>query len=319
MGHKTDWFKESKWGIFTHYLNYMQNSNSENGMLHSQGKGETSWDECVNDFDTDKYAKILHELGAGYAYFTITQGYKFMCAPNETFNEITGYSTGEGCSTRDLIADLITSLDKYNIPLMLYFTGDGPYIDDKGGKAFGFFDRNNNNVTDEFVAKWARVAKEYSLRYKDKIKGWWIDGCYKDFYGYNEGKLKMLGDAVRAGNPDTLVTFNNGVAVKGRYSQYEDYTAGEVTDFHNVYPESRFCDGSQWHVLSFLGLPAQFHEWGNPAWGYPGSKYSGEFIADYVRKVNGLDGVVSIDVCTLRDGSIDMGQIEVLKALKNNL
>ncbi len=315
MEHKTDWFKKSKWGVFTHYLCYLQNSNSEKGMLHSQGKGETSWDECVNDFDTEKYARTAKELGAGYVIFTVTQGYRFLCAPNDAFNSITGYKPGEACSKRDLLADLITSLDKYDIPLMLYFTGDGPHLDDVAGKAFGFFDREKQNVTDEFVGKWASVAREYSMRYKEKIKGWWIDGCYKDFFGYDENKLRIFSEAVKSGNPHTIITFNNGVGYEGRYSQHEDYTAGEVTDFTNIYPEERFCNGSQWHVLSFLGIPSQFNDWGNPAWGYPGSKYSGKFISEYVNKVNNLGGVVSIDVCTFRDGSIDMGQAEVLKAL----
>ena len=315
MKNKADWFLDKKWGVFTHYLSYMQNSSSESGMLHSKGKGETSWDECVNDFDTEKYAELVNESGAGYVIFTIMQGNRYLCAPNSAFDKISGYLPGEACSKRDLIGDLIFSLEKYDIDLFLYYTGDGPYLDDRAGKAFGFFDRKNQNVTYEFVTKWASVAQEYSIRYKDKIKGWWIDGCYEDFFGYDDDKLRILADAVRAGNSQAIVSFNNGVDYKGRYSIHEDFTAGEVTDFDGVYPEGRFCDGSQWHVLSFLGIPAQFNDWGNPAWGYPGSKYSGKFIADYVHKVNSLGGVVSIDVCTFRDGTIDMGQIEVLKAL----
>lgn len=316
MNKKMKWFRESKWGVFSHYLYSIQNSDTATGMLHSKGKGQTSWDECVNEFDTDEYAEIMHAINAGYVVFTLMQGSRFLCSPNETFNKITGYKPGEACSHRDLIADLIKSLGRYDIPLMLYYTGDGPHMDEIAGKAFGFYDRENQNVSEEFVSKWASVAKEYSLRYEKGIKGWWIDGCYEDFFGYEESKLKRLKDAVTSGNENAIVAFNNGVDFMKRYSLYEDFTAGEVTEFNDGNLIGEFCDGSQPHMLSFLGIPSQFNEWGNPAWGNPGSKYSGQQILDFVNKANSKGVVVSIDVCTFRDGTIDSGQVEVLRYLR---
>jgi alpha-L-fucosidase len=316
MQHKKDWFKDRKWGIFTHYRSIDQNSTSPTGMMLSLGKGETSWDECVNEFDVEKYAKSVNEIKAGYVIFTLMQGTRFMCAPNETYNVITGYKTGEACSARDLIADLLTALKEYDIPLFLYFTGDGPYKDMYAGRAFGLWDRQNQNVSEEFVEKWASVAEEYSQRYKDGISGWWVDGCYAEMLGYYDELIKILADAMRAGNPDSLLTFNNGVDRFERYSEHEDYLAGETTEF-SVYPDQRFTDGSQRHVLSFLGYPSEYYDFGNPAWNRPGSKYSGKELREYVKKVNNKGGVVSIDVCTFRDGSIDNGQLEVLKHLRD--
>ena len=316
MQHKTDWFSDRKWGIFTHYRSIDQNSSSITGMMLSQGKGETPWDECVNEFDKKKYAKCANDINAGYVIFTIMQGTRFMCAPNETYNKITGYRTGEACSSRDLIADLIVALKEYDIPLFLYFTGDGPYKDIFAGRAFGLLDRQNQYVSEEFVTKWASVAKEYSQRYKDGIAGWWIDGCYAEMLGYNEKLIKLLADAMRAGNPESFLAFNNGVDRFERYSKYEDYMAGETTEF-NIYPDSRFTDGPQWHVLSFMGHPSGYYDFGNPAWNRPGSKYSGKELREYVEKVNSKGGIVSIDVCTFRDGSIDNGQLEVLKYLRD--
>ena len=103
-----------------------------------------------------------------------------------------------------------------------------------------------------------------------------------------------------------------------KYSSFEDYTAGELVDF-KLLPKERFVDGSQWHVLSFLGLPEVYYEWGSPAWCAPGCKYSAEYLRDYVSKANQLGGVVSIDVCLLRDGSIDYGQIEILRSALKGL
>jgi alpha-L-fucosidase len=256
-------------------------------------------------------------MRVGYIIFTVMQGTRFLCAPNEAFSRITGYGPGEACSKRDLIAELAEALSACGIPLLLYFTGDGAYLDHDVSRSFGYWDRTNQKVSESFVTKWAEVAREYSLRYGTMIKGWWIDGCHSTL-GYDDSKMKILGDAVRAGNPDALVAFNNGVGYYGQYCKYEDFTAGEANEFEAI-PETRFAGTAQWHVLSFLGLPSEFYSWGNPAWGAPGSKYTSRQLTDYVKTVNSRGGVVSIDVCTLRDGTVDFGQMEILTHLGQSI
>jgi hypothetical protein len=51
----------------------------------------------------------MKEAGAGYVIFTVLQRQRFMIAPNETFNRLIGYKTGEACSSRNLIEDLYWS------------------------------------------------------------------------------------------------------------------------------------------------------------------------------------------------------------------
>lgn len=355
MNHK-DWFYERKWGLFSHFHSLPQ------GSARSGYQSYNSINERVNAFDTDRYAQIVHKINAGYVMFTVMQGSKYLCAPNETFNQITGYKTGEACSERDLIADLIKSLDKYDIPLFLYFTGDGPYKDEQAGIAFGYHDREVEVVTEEFVDKWTAVMKEYAVRYGNKIRGWWIDGAF-DYFGYlnHDDYLKRYADAAKAGNPHALMAFNNGVIqvdlknpvyekfygdahtplqkirrlekyahegnmeakaafrrVPGnsyRYSRYEDYTAGEANEYSEL-PKGRFVEGSQWHLLSFLGIPMYCNElWGNTGWNSQGSQYSADYMYDYVKKCNKFGGVVSIDAYLYDDGHLDWGQYEILKRL----
>jgi hypothetical protein len=162
----TDWFHQAKAGVFVHYLNSLQNNREH---ISSLGK-ETSWDECVREFNTERFADAMKEAGAGYVIFTVMQVTRHMIAPNQTFDRISGYRPGEACATRDLIEDLYQSLNKRGIPLMLYYTGDGPRLDPKANQQFGF---HNNKISPEFVRKWTEVAKEYSLRYGNKVKGWW--------------------------------------------------------------------------------------------------------------------------------------------------
>ncbi len=176
---RTEWFRESGYGIFVHYLNGIQNNPDR---VHSLGK-QSSWDECVAEFDTEKFADQMEQAGAGYVIFTVMQISRHLIAPNATYDKISGYAPGEACAKRDLIEDLYTSLNKRGIRLMLYWTGDGPRLDEKAGKAFGC--NPQNIVSADFVQKWSSVVREYGERYGDKIAGWWVDGCYS-FIGYDE-------------------------------------------------------------------------------------------------------------------------------------
>lgn len=356
-----EWFKGRKWGIFVHYLNTLQNGSP----LHTKGKNTTSWDECVNEFDVKVFASTLNDINCGYLIFTLGQGDIQWCAPNEAFRCITGYNTGEACSSRDLISDLLDELEKYDIPLFLYYTGDGPYKNEQAGKNMGYYDREKEVITDEFIENWGSVLKEYSLRYGNRIKGWWIDGCY-DFFGYKDSHLFKLKECAKSGNPDALVAFNNGVyhkewqspkyrefysendhpskqvadlekamyagicddtgylrhEIDEQYRDADDYTPGERNSF-TFYPYIK-NPKKQWHILSFLGHISGFTLKGHKyfpdiseGWGSAGARYSGEYMREYVKKVNETGGVVTIDAALFRDGTMDAGQIEVLKYLKD--
>ena len=50
------------------------------------------------------------------------------------------------------------------------------------------------------------VLRDYAVCYGDKVSGWWVDGRYtNDSHNYTQPKLKMYHDAIRAGNPKTLI------------------------------------------------------------------------------------------------------------------
>jgi hypothetical protein len=299
----TDWFSRAGYGVFVHYLAGLQNSAGE---LHSLGR-ETSWDKCVREFDTRRFADAMAEAGAGYVIFTMQQRTRFLIAPNATFDRISGYRPGEACATRDLVADLYRALHRKNIPLMLYWTGDGPLDDPKAGPAFGW----TGKVSTDYSRKWASVVQEYGERYGDKVAGWWVDGSYR-WLDYDDEKLGILARALKAGNPKRIIAFNPGVEAHVKaYSRHEDFTTGEQNRFLDQ-PAGRWIDGEQWHILSFLGASFQ-------GWGQPGSKYRKADLIEYVHEVNRVGGVVSIDALLYRDGSLDRSQLEILKALRPGL
>src|SRR5512138_813704 len=203
----TDWFLKAGYGVFVHYLEDLQNDPQQ---IHSLGR-RTSWDQCVREFDAQRFADAMAEAGAGYVIFTMHQRTRFLIAPNATFDRLTGYKPGEACATRDLVEDLYQSLHRHGIPLMLYWTGDGPRQDPRAAAALGWKDP----VPADYVRKWAAVAQEYGERYGEKVAGWWVDGSYR-FIGYDEEKLGLLSPALKAGNPRRIIAFNPGVEDKVR-------------------------------------------------------------------------------------------------------
>ena len=303
-----DWLRDQKWGVFTHFLYHEQN---RAGSPTNMGAGETDWNDCVDGFDTEALAGALAKAGARYLVFTLMQGKRYLCAPNAAFDRITGCAPGEACSRRDLIADLIASLKKRGIALMLYYTGDGPHLDPVAGPRMGYGSQREK-VTASFVENWASVAREYSLRYGSDVRGWWVDGCY-EWLGYDDSLLGLYVPALKAGNPDAVVAFNGGVKPRvSGYSAHDDYTCGEMTDFIDV-PDGRFIAGAQWHTLAPLGVSIT----GNPneSWCKPGCKRDGAYMRDYVRRVNEKGGVVTVDVALYRDGHLDPAQVDTLSAI----
>ena len=312
---RTEWMYQKKWGVFIHQLHRQINVSTH---PKSMGK-ETSWNEAIDDFDCELFASQLHEVGAGWCVVTIMQQTKHMIAPNETFDKITGYQPGEACAKTDFIEKMYDALSKYDIDLILYYTGDGPIADEQAKKAFGAYHIDGKPLTEEFVQKWADVAREYSLRYGKKVKGWWQDGMW---IGYTPELLKIYADAFHAGNPDAVIAsnfygcldeFGNFVTMPRKGCPYDDFTAGELVHLGAVpYAPDIALTGCRWHALSFLGVPEVEYD----GWGEPGSKYTPGWMYDYVDKIHKKGGIITLDICAYRDGHIDEEQMRVLRVLK---
>ncbi len=285
-------------GLFTHYLYGVH--------------GNTDWIGNTNALDIPAIAARIAETGASYYCITMMQGTRHMLAPNATYDKIAGTVPGEACALRDIPLELGTELKKYGIDLYLYYTGDGPHKDKTIAPRFDIPEDRHDGMGRAFVEKWADVLREYSLRYGDLVKGWWIDGCY-DYFGYDNELLSLYESAIKAGNPDAMVALNGGVAEHGiaKYYQNEDFTCGERVDFDFV-PEVGMIDGSQAHMLIPLGLPPEGdNNWNS--WCMPGVKHDAAYLADYMRRLRNVGCALTIDVVIYPDGVFDPVQIETLR------
>ncbi len=311
-------FSKRGFGVFNHYMNPMQNGDWP---VRNPSGRITDWSTAVEEFDTEKLAYHLHQMGAGYYCITMMQSTKYMCAPNETFDRMSGTKPGEACCRRDLPADLYAALSKYDIDLFLYYSADGPIwaTDIKPTLVIGDGSHNLNTgkVNEEFVANWAAVMQEWAERYGSRVKGWWIDRCYGEI-GYTDALLEYYHRAAKAGNPDSLIACNKmGTSKCAPGLSTEEFTCGERLDFVNL-PESRFVDGVQAHLLIPLGVHPGNGDRGH-TWCMPGLKRSKEELLDYIGRARQIGIPISVDIAVYRDGSFDPEQQEALSFVGRNL
>lgn len=294
-----------KFGVMVHYLNSLQNAKEP----WNAGK-IIGWNECVNDFDVKKFVEQLVLIKADYVIFSVYQGDRYFCIPNKTFEKMTGFVRGTATSQRDLVSDLLTELNKQGIKLILYVTGDGVSRDYEAAKKLDNpmlrASQNNNAfiVDEKWVNTWSFILKDISLQYKNKIFGWWVDGTHA-LLGYNDYLLKKIRDALKAGNPQSLIAFNpspsNKVAV---YSKWDDFTAAEMYNVNDMIPPAGGkVNGRQWHILTFLGSD----------WARNDIRFSEAEFTQYLNKVTANNGALSLDVHVNRYGIIDQKQLLFLR------
>lgn len=293
----TDWFKESKYGVFMHFL-----------------PGDPAQLRQVKAFDVDALARQLESVGAGHFVLTLGQNSGYFNAPNAAYSRITGYAPGERCSVRDLPIELSHAFAGRGIKLMLYLPCQTPNQDPVAQKAFEIRpDKGDQRIDPAFAAKWAEVIREWSDRYGDRIAGWWFDGGY-EWVGFNEEIAKVYAAAARHGNPRAIVTFNPGVKLI-RWTRAEDYTAGELDQPFGALPTSRWVDGSQWHALTFLGS----------GWGGRDVRFPDEKWVEWVREAVRRGGVVTLDAGPNWDpaagpiGTLSGPQLRQLRAIRQAL
>ncbi|ODR36285.1 hypothetical protein [Eisenbergiella tayi] len=310
MGGNSEWFHGKKFGLFGHYLA----APSGDTLAHDIGVEE--WNRRVDSFDVAALAKQVKETGAGYYGITIGQNSGYYCSPNSVYDEIVGIMPSK-CSKRDLVKDLSQALAEYNIDLIAYLTSGAPDCDKiameklewqwgREGAAGEFNGALREERLVSFQLKWQRIIREWSLRWGDMVKGWWIDGCYfseKMYLFEDEPNFHSFAAALRAGNPDAVLAFNTGLEEPfALVTDESDYTAGEVgfmlplavngTDQKTEIRKR--LGGKIPHVLSHLG-----ESWGG---GIP--RMPAILAAGYIQYLNDRGGTISWDIPLAYDGTI---------------
>ncbi len=317
MENRTDWFNKCKWGVFTHYL--AEVIGEEGGTKLSADQ----WNRHVDAFDVLRLVDQLVSLEARYYFITIGQNSGHYCSPNATYDELVGIRPSK-CSRRDLVADLSEGLARAGIALLVYLPSGAPEHDPVAAARLEWEagtpepwtlpqGQARSKRLAGFQRKWEAIIREWSLRWGGKVRGWWIDGCYyaDDMYrSAEEPNFHSFAAALRAGNPQAIVAFNNGQSDAVIRSDEDDYTAGEISHWFPICYRRWVEKGghkAQFHAFSFLGQ----------TWGRGELRFPDEFVAGYTRQVTGNEGVVTWEVPITESGFIPRSYFEQLKCVGN--
>ena len=299
----TDWFKDAGVGVMLHFLKD----------VYAKEGGSQEWNDVVNGFDVELFAENCKEAGAGFVMFALGQNDGYYCSPNASYDSIVGIQPGELCSARDLPADLFNALNKRNIRMMLYLPGNPPVrnklVDEKFQYTYG-----KDSPTSQFTqACWEAVIREWSLRYGNKNSGWWFDGMYRGGIIETRSDMTLKHNisthtlAAKAGNYNSIVTYNYGVNKIQINSPYDDYSAGEESQIIQV-PENRWvADGVQWFLFTYLGN----------SWSQDGSRFETTALVKWAENVFENEGVICFDINADKSGAINADHVRQVREVKN--
>jgi hypothetical protein len=267
----------------------------------------------IDGFEVESLAGQLESVGAGYLVITLGQNSGHYLSPNRTYDALVGIQPSK-CSRRDLVEDLYVALARRHISLMVYLPAGAPDQDSVAMKALEWTNGPDRNAN--FQRKWEQVIAEWSTRWGDKVRGWWFDGCYWPNAMYRSCEppnFASFAAAARKGNPASALAFNPGVFYPiFAETEQEDYTAGEINDITRVQCRSRWVDGTQFQMLSFLGS----------RWSGGGPRYPGAQVADISAAIVKQGGVVTWDVPHGPTGQISdvfMRQLKVIGEAVHNV
>ena len=317
---RTAWFA-GKWGVFFHYLARPAGSASDS-------LPASEWNRRIDAFDIEGLIAQIKSVGADYFGITLGQGSGHYLSPNETYERLTQLPDSK-LSRRDLVAELGDALHQEGMRLMVYVASECGWADLRARLRLGMTHHHadhqlglregandwaqNRRGQVEFLKHWQAFHREWAQRWGKRVDAWWVDGCYHPEARFPEDEppnRASMAEALRAGNPDAIITFNQGkrLAFSG-FSIHDDYTAGEVNDDFPVCAGPLVQEGNhsaRFHMLSYLG-----DTWGR------GDKPRMENakVVDLTRGILSRGGFVTWDVPPLESGLIPEEFMAQLKAL----
>ncbi len=321
-------FMSGNYGMFIHYLASKYVDAEVNTEEYS-----AQWNAAVNSFDVKGFAAQARDLGVSWVTITLTQADGYYPMPMPELNAFMDNGVDYG-TERDLVEELYAALEPYGIKLMLYWIPGAPDGNDAVAEKLGAAERYVNEkgelggylLNDTTVNNMAAIMSAVSERYGDKVAGWWIDGCYTTSANFTETYANIEAAALRAGNPDALVAFNNGTNDGDCRFAVEDYTAGEIchvwkeTTIYDYTATGRWSDnGFQKHYLTFLGGDPEGHIT-DKGWGVPGTLYdTGTLVNHVVNNMLMPGAALTLDVAVSANGTIDVDQANQISAIKTAL
>lgn len=295
----TDWFAHAGYGMWFHFLDLTT-------PRHGPPK---PYQQAVIDLDVEAMANTVAACGAAYLIFTVNHGDPTCPAPIASWEKLhPGWTT-----KRDLIGEIADALGKRGIRLMLYMNPPG--IGGMALKAPTILGLPAYNEAD-YAEQLCDVFREFGARYGSRVAGYWFDSTFEATEAYPNLPFETLSEALKTGDPNRLVAWNNWVFPME--TEWQDYFAGELTDlplrpFAGRYVERNAAKGLQAHVA--LRFDADWLHI-KPDIPMEPPRFAAPELAAFIRDCQTKQVPVTLGVGIFQDGSIGPQSRPVLEELR---
>ncbi|MFC5051804.1 hypothetical protein ACFPK9_14465 [Rubritalea spongiae] len=183
-------------------------------------------DASVNaeNFDIDYFMSQIDQLSSvDHVMINIGRGHQasWYSSPCPELSAIMGEDL---FAERDLCGELAAALHARGIKVLVYFsvTGmDRAYLTKEQMNTWKSYLTTKGLTHREGVAQ---IMEYYSLKFGNKVDGWWVDRVNKSF---SHDDHLLFASALRAGNPNAIIAMHKRVGAPVHQGTIEcDYTAG---------------------------------------------------------------------------------------------
>ena len=223
---------------------------------------EPAWPQCYANFDYNGFANRMQSMGVDFVVWSITWTQYFVAAPIASIDAVLSGRTTTNYGGTDYLGQLLQALQSRGIRVIFYYQeghDDNPNND--WWNAFwtsqvpsaGYYAHKEKAIN-----AWLNIIAEIGNRYGTLLDGWMFDdGPY-----YYPAPYDLVNQALRAGNADRLISFNNHLA---RQTNYEDFYFGEGnTGGYNTsnLVNGKYTQGAFANEYAFGNLQVDQGDWG---------------------------------------------------------
>jgi hypothetical protein len=301
----TDWMVAAKYGLMFHWTSQTKPRNGP----------PKPYCGAVHDFDADRFADAVSQMGAGFVVFTTSHAGFYFPGPNPAIDAIL---PGRTCP-RDLVGDLAKALGRHKIKLELYFH---PGHDDNEWWQRTHFREDKAAYFD----LWCKIISQIGRQYGEELAGFWFDDAAFTYYPFNAPWRKMTA-AAKTGNANRVIAYNSWILPK--LNEYYEVFAGEnafsdqMIDGDGHLPiggTGRFTSGPQ------QGLQGQITAIINGDWGHfktdapiDPPQYSADVMVEKIKDSIRRRNVPLLDVEVYQDGTISPETFQMFQAVSREI
>jgi alpha-L-fucosidase len=214
----TDWFHESRYGMFIHWGAYSVAARNEWVANRERIPFEEYKTRYAENFRAENYnpatwAALAKEAGMGYVVLTTRHHDGFALWPTKTSE----FHAGNIGPRRDLLAPFVEAVRAAGLRVGFYYSPADWYHPDYPGPWFrdwpGVNDWKNNEARLRFIAYYREQLRELMTQY-GQIDYLWFDGCIPDNLQCREANEEML-----RLQPHLLINERNGQPCHVRISE----------------------------------------------------------------------------------------------------